>query len=114
MPTSHQFSEEAKAKAVEMYLDGAKTEDIHQETGVARPSLYLLLRQRGINPNRQRESRYIPGLDASAILVQLRDAQTQLGTARAENEHLRRELDLARQRIGILEAELEELGEPVG
>jgi len=89
-----------KAQAVEMYQDGEKTERIYEVTGISRPSLYLLLQQRGISPNRQTDRR-TPGLDAGALLQQLKDAQLQLGHARAENE-------LLKQRISVLEAELEE------
>lgn len=41
-------------RAVQMYLDGVKTSDITEATGVSRPRLYYLLERRGITPQRTR------------------------------------------------------------
>jgi len=105
MTTIHEpISPEMKARAVELYREGAKTAEIFEQTGVSRPALYMLLRQRNETPNRldRNSRRFTPGLDAAAIQHQLRDALVQLGQAQAENEILK-------QRISVLEGELERL-----
>lgn len=80
----------AHAEAVRLYMEGVPVKEIYARTGISKPQLYLLLRQRGITPNRQTpDRRYTPGLDASQIQMQLHDALVMLGKLRAKNERLR-------------------------
>jgi len=93
------LTEEAKAKAVEMYDRGEKTTAIYRETGVSRPALYMILRQQGVTPNRQRDRRYTPELNAEHLLHRLEAAQARIGALEAE-------LAITHARISELEEQL--------
>lgn len=41
-----------RERAVQMYLDGARTADITEELGIARSSLYHIIRGAGMRPSR--------------------------------------------------------------
>ena len=96
------LTDEQKDRAVELYLsengEQATTADIYQETGVSRPALYMILRQRGIEPRRQRRAAP-PGVDVVALIERLEAQGREIG-------RLRKTVESNEERIAELEAQL--------
>ena len=53
MPIDRAISDETRSKVIELYQAGVKTADITDQTGVVRSSIYWILQQAGIRPERQ-------------------------------------------------------------
>lgn len=88
-------SDTTKDRVVEMYQAGARTVDIEKETGVPRPSIYMILRQQGISPSRQK-ARVPMNLTIDQLLEQLAARDRTIGRLQARIEDL--EAKLARKR----------------
>jgi transposase-like protein len=90
-----EWPDETRQKVVEMYLDGKKLSVICGETGVPRPSVYWILHQAGVQPNRQSRTRELAervAAPATELLDRLMEAQIQVGQLQAENKQLQDEL----------------------
>jgi hypothetical protein len=87
-----------RAKVIDLYRAGKRVRDITDETGVAKSSLYYVLRQAGITPN-QRPSRAAPLIDRD-LLGQVSDPDT---GSRLVDDLLRRIAELERE-VGRLQA----------
>jgi transposase-like protein len=80
---NHELTDEVKDRVVELYLSGAKLNEILDATGVIRPTVYWILEKRGIKPSRQRAK-----------------------PAEVNTDHLLQRLDAQARQIGHLEEQL--------
>lgn len=78
---------EVKDRVIELYLEGAKLDDIVTDTGVSRATVYYLLQSRGIKPSRRTRT-----TDPS---VKLQDVIDQLVAAEKRNAQLMIAVELA-------------------
>jgi len=84
------IDENTRDNVVELYTSGTRIDDIVADTGVKRPTIYYILRQRGLRPTRT--ARNAPGPD-------LHDLQAQLNGAQREIGKLEQQLELAHKMI---------------
>ncbi len=89
--------DETKDRVVAMYQAGARTADIEAETGVPRPSIYMILKQQGIQPSRQK-ARVPMDLTVDQLLEQLAGRDRQIGRLQARIEDLEAQLEAAKSR----------------
>ena len=82
---------DTKDRVVEMYQAGARTADIEAETGVPRPSIYMILKQQGIQPSRQK-ARVPMDLTVDQLLEQLAGRDRTIGRLQARVEELEADL----------------------
>ena len=71
------MDDQIKDKVVELYKQGVKTQEITNQTGVERPTIYWILNERGVRPSRTR--RQAEGLDVNQVLEQLAAAERENG-----------------------------------
>jgi len=71
------IDENTRDAVVELYVSGTKIDDIVAETDVKRPTIYYILRQRGLRPTRT--ARNIPGPDLHDLQAQLNGTQREVG-----------------------------------
>jgi hypothetical protein len=65
--------DDVRKRVVELYKAGVKTADITTETGVVRSSIYWILQQAGVRPERQTTGTQEP-LEGSALTLASIDA----------------------------------------
>lgn len=71
------ISDEMKDKVVALYKQGAKTQEITDQTGVPRPTIYWVLEQRGVKPSRNRPA--APEVNVDQVLERLSAAEREIG-----------------------------------
>jgi transposase-like protein len=89
--------EAVKDEVVRMYLANAKNSEITEATGVERSSIYWILDQRGIEPNRQRKRGQ--DVDGATLVKSLVEAHREIGRLEHENEQLLVEMDRLKARL---------------
>lgn len=93
---------ETKDRVVALYNEGIKIDDITAETGVRRPTIYFILKQRGLRPTRTARDTEV---SVSTLLQELAAAERQIGRLQsAIREHCNTDLDEAS--LGLIEGDL--------
>jgi transposase-like protein len=93
--------DEVRQQVIDLYLAGKKLSDIIMETGVSRPTVYWMLHQAGINPNRRGSStaaaqavrQEVGAEPPGELLDRLMAAERTIGQLQAENAMLRVQRD---------------------
>lgn len=98
MPADSRYTDEQKDEVVELYRRGIKGADISERTGIPRPTVYLILEQRGIKPSR-RNTMKARQVDTATLLEQLAERDRLIG-------RLEEQLVQARAQIAFLQAQL--------
>jgi transposase len=84
----NEIPDKTRDLVVTMYQNGERVSDIAAETGVTRPTIYWILRTRGVRPQRNtREDQ----LSAAELAEMLREAEREIGRLQERLE--RREAD---------------------
>ena len=71
------MDDSTKDQVVDLYKQGVKTQQITEQTGVARPTIYWILNERGVRPSRTR--RAADGIDTAQVVQQLAAAEREIG-----------------------------------
>ena len=94
MSEHRRWTEEEKARVIEMYKAGAKYKTITAETGMPQATITWVLHEEKVRPRRvPREN-----VSVRVVMADLADAQRQLGAVTAERDALLEEVDRLRQR----------------
>lgn len=72
-----------KDEVVRLYKAGTKTQEITDQTGVPRPTIYWILNERGVRPSRTK-AKAAEGIDVGQVLAQLAAAEREIGRLQAE------------------------------
>jgi transposase-like protein len=99
---NNKYTDEQKDQVIELYRAGVKGDEISRRTGVPRPTVYLLLEQRGIKPGRRKvmESRQ---MDTMQLMEQLSERDRLIGRLQHEIEQLKQRLGIEDARNGTSE-----------
>jgi hypothetical protein len=97
-----EYPDATRQEVIDLYLAGKKLGEIVAATDVSRPTIYWMLHQAGITPNRQKPSRAaidaareVAGVGpATDLLERLLAAERTIGQLQAENEALRAQLNM--------------------
>lgn len=76
------MEDSTKDEVVRLYQAGVKTQDITDQTGVPRPTIYWILNERGVRPSRTK--RAPDGIDTAQVLERLAAAEREIGRLTAE------------------------------
>jgi transposase-like protein len=91
MPNGNGYSDELKDEVVALYRAGVKGDEISSQTGIPRPTVYLILEQRGVKPSRRKvmTSRQ---MDPMQLMEQIAERDRRIGRLELENEQLKSQL----------------------
>lgn len=93
------YTDEQKDEIVALYRQGVKGDDISKRTGVPRPTVYLILEQRGIKPSR-RKTMTARQVSPEVLLEQLAEKDRRIGRLEYELEQARAQLSYLTDRNG--------------
>jgi transposase-like protein len=99
MAPPRKHDEATRQRVVEMYKAGAKMDAIERETGVPRPTVYLILEEKGVGPSRLPTLARRAGGGVEFVMARLLETHEELVTVRAalaevlaENERLKAQI----------------------
>lgn len=92
------YTDEQKDEIVQLYREGLKGEIISERTGVPRPTVYLILEQRGIKPSRRKVMR-ARQVAPEQLLEQIAERDRYIGRLELELEQAQRTIEVLQDQL---------------